>query len=56
MMSASRPAKYRDLDTGLLTVWTRLAELCPTMVATDLLMAEGLTLFERKGNLVGGER
>jgi hypothetical protein len=44
------------LDTGLLTVWTRLAELCPTMVATDLLMAEGLTLFERKGNLVGGER
>ncbi|BBZ20876.1 hypothetical protein MGAD_52110 [Mycolicibacterium gadium] len=43
------------LDTGLLTVWTRFAELCPTMVATDLLMAEALTLFERKGNLIGGE-
>jgi hypothetical protein len=42
------------LDTGLLTVWTRLAELCPTMVATDLLMAEALTLFERKGNLIKG--
>lgn len=43
------------LDTGLLTVWSRFAELCPSMVATDLLMAEALTLFERKGNLIGGE-
>ncbi|BBX04652.1 hypothetical protein BST36_27465 [Mycolicibacterium moriokaense] len=43
----------RYLDRGMLTVWTRLAELCPTMVATDLLMAEALTMYERRGNLIG---
>jgi hypothetical protein len=41
------------LDKGLLAVWTRLAELCPSMVATDLLMAEALTLYDRKGDLIG---
>ncbi|MCV7176153.1 hypothetical protein H7H98_10395 [Mycolicibacterium sphagni] len=46
----------RYLDTGMLTVWTRLAELCPTMVATDLLMAEALTLHDRKGDLIGDEQ
>jgi hypothetical protein len=44
--------KGQYLDKGLLAVWTRLAELCPSMVATDLLMAEALTLYDRKGDLV----
>jgi hypothetical protein len=43
----------RYLDTGMLTAWTRLAELCPTMVATDLLIAEALTLHDRRGDLIG---
>jgi hypothetical protein len=33
-----------------------LAELCPTMVSTDLLMAEALILHDRKGNLIGEEQ
>ena len=45
--------KGQYLDKGLLAVWTRLAELCPSMVATDLLMAEALTLYDRKGDLIG---
>lgn len=41
------------LNTGLLKQWTRMAELCPTMVATDLLMADALVLRGSKGNLIG---
>lgn len=44
------------LNTGLLKQWTRMAELCPTMVATDLLMADALVLHGSKGNLIGGQQ
>jgi hypothetical protein len=43
------------LNKGLIAVWTRLAELCPTMVSTDLLMAEALILHDRRGDLIGDE-
>lgn len=41
------------LNAGLLVGWARLAELCPRMVATDLLIAEALTLHDFRGDLVG---
>ena len=44
------------LNKGLVGQWARLAELCPTMVSTDLLMAEALILHDRKGNLIGEEQ
>jgi hypothetical protein len=40
------------LNSGLLAVWARLAKLCPTMVANDLLIAEALVLHDRRGNLI----
>ncbi|PRC47451.1 hypothetical protein C6A85_84880, partial [Mycobacterium sp. ITM-2017-0098] len=44
------------LNKGLVAAWARLAELCPTMVSTDLLMAEALILHGRKGDLIGEEQ
>jgi hypothetical protein len=41
------------LNTGLLAEWACLAQLCPTMVANDLLTAEALVLHDRRGDLIG---
>jgi hypothetical protein len=41
------------LNSGLLADWARLAQLCPTMVANDLLIAEALILYDRRGDLIG---
>ena len=41
------------LNSGLLADWSRLAQLCPTMVANDLLIAEALVLYDRRGDLTG---
>lgn len=41
------------LNTGLLAEWANLAQLCPTMVANDLLIAEALVLHDRRGDLTG---
>ena len=43
----------RYLNRGLLGDWARLAQLCPTMVANDVLIAEAAVLYDRRGNLVG---
>lgn len=44
------------LNSGLLAEWATLAQLCPTMVANDLLIAEALILHDRRGDLIGGDR
>lgn len=41
------------LNTGMLLGWTRLAQLCPNLVGTDLLLAEALVIHDIRGNLVG---
>jgi len=41
------------LNSGLLMAWTRFAQLCPRMVATDLLIAEALTLYDLRGDVIG---
>jgi hypothetical protein len=41
------------LNSGLLADWARMAQLCPTMVANDLLIAEALVLYDRRGDLTG---
>ena len=41
------------LNTGLLAEWACLAQLCPTMVGNDLLIAEALVLHDRRGDLMG---
>ena len=43
----------RYLNRGLLGDWARLAQLCPTMVANDLLIAEAAILYDRRGDLLG---
>lgn len=43
----------RYLNSGLLMDWARLAQLCPTMVANDLLIAEALVLYDPWGDLTG---
>lgn len=43
------------LNSGMLSTWTRLAELCPRLVATDLLFAEALVVHYRYGDLIGDE-
>lgn len=55
---AARLEAYKRLDgrylnRGLLGDWARLAQLCPTMVANDLLIAEAALLFDRRGDLTG---
>ncbi len=45
----------RYLNRGLLGDWARLAQLCPTMVANDLLIAEAALLYDRRGNLIGDD-
>jgi hypothetical protein len=41
------------LNSGMLMSWTKLAQLCPNLVATDLLLAEALVIHDLRGNLVG---
>ena len=41
------------LNRGLLGDWATMALLCPTMVANDLLIAEALVLYDRRGDLTG---
>jgi hypothetical protein len=41
------------LNSGLLRDWAQMAQLCPTMVANDVMIAEALVLFDRKGDLTG---
>lgn len=43
----------RYLNSGLLHQWARLAQLSPTMVANDLLIAEAVVLYDRRGDLTG---
>lgn len=43
----------RYLDRGLLWTWARMAQLCPTMIANDILIAEALVIFDRRGDLTG---
>jgi len=44
------------LNTGLLAEWATLAQLCPTMVANDLLIAEALISHDRRGDLIGEDK
>lgn len=41
------------LNRGLLDDWAQMAELCPTLVSNDLLIAEALVLYDRRGDLTG---
>lgn len=43
----------RYLNSGLLRQWAQMAQLCPTMVANDLLIAEAAVLYGRRGDLIG---
>jgi hypothetical protein len=43
------------LNSGLLADWARLAQLCPTMVANDLLIAEAVVLYDRCGDVIEGK-
>jgi hypothetical protein len=42
------------LNSGLLAEWACLAQLCPTMVANDLLIAEAVVLYDRWGDVIEG--
>jgi len=42
------------LNSGLLLAWTRLAQLCPNMLAADLLTAEALIIHDTRGDLIRG--
>lgn len=42
------------LNSGLLMAWSRLARLCPNMVAADLLIAEALVTYDSHGDLIKG--
>lgn len=42
------------LNSGLLMDWTHLARMCPNMVATDLLIAEALVIYDSHGDLIEG--
>lgn len=44
------------LNRGLLRQWADFAQLCPTMVANDLLIAEAVVLFDRRGDLTGEDQ
>jgi hypothetical protein len=44
------------LNSGLLGDWAMLAQLCPTMVANDLLIAEAMVLYDRRGDLTGEDQ
>ncbi len=41
------------LNSGMLLGWATLAQLCPNLVATDLLLAEAMITHDLRGNLVG---
>lgn len=41
------------LNRGLLDDWACIAQLCPTLVANDILIAEALVLYDRRGDLTG---
>ncbi|WP_167106456.1 hypothetical protein [Mycobacterium sp. DL592] len=41
------------LNRGLLDDWAHMSHLCPTMVANDILIAEALVLYDRRGDLTG---
>ncbi|WP_304106598.1 hypothetical protein [Mycolicibacterium bacteremicum] len=43
----------RYLNSGLLRNWAQMAQLCPTLVANDLLIAEAAVLYDRRGDLIG---
>ena len=43
----------RYLNSGLLKDWAQMAKFCPTMVANDLLIAEAVVLYDRRGDLIG---
>ncbi|WP_405135705.1 hypothetical protein [Nocardia sp. NBC_01388] len=36
--------------------WARMADLCPSMVATDLLIADAIATFVTNGDLIGDDR
>ncbi|WP_243707141.1 hypothetical protein [Mycobacterium marinum] len=55
-LEAHRRIGGQYLNSGLLSDWARLAQLCPTMVANDLLIAEALVLYDCHGDLIGGGR
>jgi hypothetical protein len=42
------------LNSGLLAQWACLAQLCPTMTANDLLIAEAVVLYDRLGDIIEG--
>ncbi|MDV3125282.1 hypothetical protein M1247_10200 [Mycobacterium sp. 21AC1] len=46
----------RYLNSGLLRDWSRMAQLCPTLVANDLLIAEAAVLYDRRGDLIGEDK
>lgn len=52
-LEAHRRIGGQYLNSGLLAEWARLAQLCPTMVANDLLIAEALVLYDCRGDLIG---
>ncbi|WP_245850571.1 hypothetical protein [Mycobacterium angelicum] len=41
------------LNSGLLGDWSVMAQMCPTMVANDLLISEALVLHDCRGDLTG---
>ncbi|CAJ1501171.1 hypothetical protein [[Mycobacterium] burgundiense] len=55
-LEAYRRIEGRYLNSGLLRDWARLAHLCPTMVANDLLIAEAVVLYDRRGDLTGEDK
>ncbi|MFW3123671.1 hypothetical protein MMAG44476_38438 [Mycolicibacterium mageritense DSM 44476 = CIP 104973] len=55
-LEAYKRIEARYLNSGLLRNWARMAQLCPTMVANDLLIAEAAVLYDRRGDLIGEEK
>lgn len=43
------------LNSGMLAAWTRMAEVAPRLVSTDLLIAEALVIHYCHGDLIGDE-
>ncbi|BEK86825.1 hypothetical protein [Nocardia seriolae] len=61
MAALARLSARGRFDIELMTrdlreAWSRLADLCPELVVTDLLIADALATYETHGDLIGEDR
>ncbi|MQY18088.1 hypothetical protein [Nocardia macrotermitis] len=52
-LAARRRFRISPISESMRSAWARLAELCPAMVAADLLIADALSCYELHGDLNG---